>query len=234
MRIIKKYAEFINESRSKYDGIASKLTKDSFRTWIVGYKANGGSKPIIFRESIELKGLEFDLTATLYFDKVEGTKIKGFEILGSTGADSQEFDEFDDDQTPFINIDFAINSEWLPSYWQEIYMYLADCMRHEMEHITQGGKSIGNYKPGKPDEDDSFMRSLINSGMLTDVDYLLLPKEIDANIQGLRFEAKKRKEPMIDAVTRYLETKGLSDEESETVLTAWRSRAKKIGGIPKF
>ena len=234
MRHIKKYGEFLNESRSKYDGIASKLTKATFKKWISDYKSTNGNGVSSFSESVEINGLEFDLDATLYFDKVDGVSIKGFDVLGSTGADGRDEDDDGDDQTPFIIIDFAINTEWLPGYWQDIYMVLSDCMRHEMEHITQDGISIGNYKPGKPNEDDSFMRQLIQSGMLPESDYLLLPKEVDANLQGLRFEAKKRKEPMIDSVMRYLTTKGLSQEEMENVLSTWRNRANKIGGIPKF
>lgn len=238
MKHIKKYQEFLNEGRSKYDGIASKLTKETFRKWVSEYKSTGGKGNSSFFEQIELNGLEFDLTATLYFDKVESTRIKGFEILGSTGADGRDFyidDEGDEvDQTPFIIIDFAINTEWLPGHWQEIYMYLADCMRHEMEHITQDGVSIGNYKPGKPNEDDSFLRGLIKSGMMEEYEYLLLPKEVDANLQGLRFEAKKRKENIIDSINRYLDTKGLLPEQRDEVLETWRKRAKKIGGIPKF
>lgn len=236
MKNTKTFEEFLNEGRSKYDGLASKLTKETFKTWIAAWKS--GKKKASWMEQIELDGLEFDLTATLYFDKVEGTKIKGFEVLSSTGADGRDFyvdDEGDEvDQTPFIIIDFAINSEWLPGYWQDIYMNLADCMRHEMEHITQDGESIGNYRMGKPNEDDTVMRRLIQAGMLPEFHYLLLPKEVDANLQGLRFEAKKRREPMIDAINRYLDIKNLSEEEREEVLDQWRIRAKEIGGIPKF
>lgn len=66
----------------------------------------------------------------------------------------------------------------------------------------------------------------------------MLPKEVDANLQGLRFEAKKRKEPMADVVNRYLDVQqeqGVIDNETrDEVLELWRRRAKKIGGIPKF
>lgn len=231
-KTIKSYSEFINEGRSRYDGLASKLTKKVFKTWISDWKS--GKKSSTFIEQIELKGLEFDLTATLYFDKVEGTKIEGFEVLSSTGADGRDIDDDGDDQTPYIIIDFAINSEWLPGYLQDIYMNLADCMRHEMEHITQDGKSIGNYRPGKPDDDDSAVRNMIKMGFLPEFHYLLLPKEVDANLQGLRFESKKRKEPIIDSINRYLDIKDLSNEERELVIDQWRIRAKEIGGIPKF
>ena len=75
-------------------------------------------------------------------------------------------------------------------------------------------------------------------GILPKAQYLMLPKEVDANLQGLRYEAKKRKEAMIDAVNRYLDTQQedgtINDEEREIVLDLWRRRAKKIGGIPKF
>ena len=236
MKNIRTYSDFINEGRSRYDGIANKIVKKNFRKWITDWKSGKSSSS--YTEQIELDDLEFDLTGTLYFDKVEGTKIKGFEILGSTGADGRDFytDEEDDEvyQTPYIIIDFAIESDWLPGFWQEIYMYLADCTRHEMEHITQDGKDTGNYRPGKPDEDDSFMRQLIKTGMMPEYHYLLLPKEVDANLQGLRYEAKKRKVNMMVTVNNYLDTKGYSEEERTEILDTWRKRAKKIGGIPKF
>lgn len=137
--------------------------------------------------------------------------------------------------TPFINIDFAVNPDWLPGYFQEIYMHLSDVMRHEMEHITQDGEGVGNYRAGKPIEDDQFTRTMIDQGFLPKATYLMLPKEVDANIQGLRYEAKKRKEPMEIMVNKYLDTQDyLSAEEREQVLTLWRNRAKKIGGIPNF
>lgn len=232
MESLKAFNQFLNKSRSKYDGIASKLTKQIFNNWISDWKQSNSRS--MFTEQVKINGLKFDLDATLYFDKVNGISIKGFEILGSTGADGRDEDDDGEDQTPFIIIDFAINSEWLPEYWQDVYMYLADCMRHEMEHITQDGVSIGNYKIGKPNEDDSFMRELIKSGMLPDYQYLLLPKEIDANLQGLRFEAKKRKEPIINVINRYIDIKGLSPVQREEVLTTWRNRAREIGGIPIF
>ena len=216
----------VNESRSRWDGLASKLVKETFRQWITDWK-DGKSKSN-YSISVE-EGLEFDLESTIYFGKV-----KGFEVLGSTGADGRDEDDDGEDQVPYILIDFAVNKEWLPGYWQDIYMHLADVMRHEMEHITQDGKYVGNYKAGKPDEDDSFTREMIKSGMLPQTMYWLLPKEVDANLHGLRFEAKKRKESMKDSIDRYLSTQGLSQEEKEEILAVWRKRAKEIGGIQEF
>ena len=229
---LKTFESFIGEGRSAYDGLASKLTKGTMNTWVNGY--SGGNASINYVDQIEERGLEFDLNATIHIDK----KIKGFEVLNSTGADGRDDDDEGDFQTPFINIDFGINPEWIPGEWSTVYFHLADVMRHEMEHITQDGVDNGNYRAGKPIEDDSELRAYIKMGLLPKSQYLMLPKEVDANLQGLRYEAKKRKESMIDTVTKYLDTQeqsGVIDgKEREEVLTLWRRRAKKIGGIPKF
>lgn len=231
MKHLKSYSTFLNESRSKWDGLASSLTKAVFKAWIKGYQ--GGMTEINYMDQIEDK-LEFDLDATIYIDK----KFKGFEVLDGTGADGRDIDDDDDDQTPFINIYFGINPEWLPGEWSMVYFHLADVMRHEMEHITQDGAGVGNYRAGKPNEDDSELRGLIDMGILPKAHYMMLPKEVDANLHGLRFEAKKRKEPIIDAINRYLDTQeqsGVIDgTEREDILDLWRRRAQKIGGIPKF
>jgi len=231
MRHIETYSDFINESRSKYDGLASKLVSQNFKQWIQDWKR--GKSESTFMLSVDERGLFFDLESTIYFGKTSG-----FEILDSTGADGRDIDDDGDDQDPYILIDFAINPEWLPGEWQTVYMYLADAMRHEMEHITQDGKGVGNYRAGKPDEDDSEMRALIKMGFLPKYTYLMLPKEVDANLQGLRFEAKKRKEPITDAINRYLDVQqeqGVIDNETRAeVLDLWRRRAQKIGGIGKF
>lgn len=229
MRKITRFQDFVSEGRSAYDGIAGRLVKATFKAWIQEWKS--GVKEIEYTDQVEDSGLEFDLFANLRISK----KVKGFEILNSTGADARDIDDDDDDMTPFINIDFAVNPDWLPGYFQEIYMHLSDVMRHEMEHITQDGEGVGNYRAGKPIEDDQFTRTMIDQGFLPKATYLMLPKEVDANIQGLRYEAKKRKEPMEIMVNKYLDTQDyLSAEEREQVLTLWRNRAKKIGGIPNF
>jgi len=223
----------LNRCRGKYDGISSILTTCIFHKWLNDSKVhNIPSSSYI--ESIWIDGIEFDICATLYFDKVEDIDIKGFEVLSSTGADPDDVDADGSFNVPYVFIDFAVNSEWLPRYWQEIYMFLADCVRHEIEHITQGGEDTGNYRAGKPNDDDAHIRLLVREGFLPAFYYLLLPKEVDANLQGLRFESKKRKEPLINTIHRYFDIKNLADSEQERVLEAWRSRAKKIGGIPSF
>ena len=226
MRNLPTYEDFLNEGRSSYDGLSSSLVSQTFKKWIADWKIKKKSSTFIY--SIEDK-LEFDLEASLYFD----SSVKGFEVMNSTGADSRDIDDEGDDQTPYIIIDFVVNPEWLPGYWQEIYMHLVDVMRHEIEHITQGGSY--NYKAGKPEEDDTLVRQLITAGMLPKHMYLLLPKEIDANLHGLRAESKKRRESYETTIDKYLNTQEYLTPETRTeVLDKWRLRAKQIGGIPKF
>jgi hypothetical protein len=214
--------------RSRYDKLSSDIVASALSLWKKDF-INGKKTLSQYFDQIE-DFLEFDVYCDIAFTE----EIDGFQILDSTGSDGRDFDDDDDSMTPFIQINFAINPTWLPDYWDEIYYYLCDVVRHEMEHITQDGISIGNYKVGKPIEDDSALRLLINSGMLGRAEYLILPKEVDANIQGLRFESRKRKESMINTINRYLDTQGLSQDERENVLEVWRQRAKKIGGIPLF
>ena len=74
---------------------------------------------------------------------------------------------------------------------------------------------------------------MIKTGIIPKYYYLLLAKEVDANLQGLRFEAKKRKEKLIDACNRYLDQKVemgyITSEEKELVLLKWEARAKHLG-----
>jgi hypothetical protein len=214
------------------DRISLKISDQVFAQWNKDY--NSGKKCSTLFKQIKTKGLEFNIDATIYFGDVNGQPILGFTSFDTTGADSRDFDDDDNPQTPFIIIDFGIEAAWLPEYFNELYFYLVDVVRHEIEHITQGGESIGNYIPGKPSEDDSITRALILQGFLPQSTYLVLPKEIDANLEGLRLESQVRGEIMINTLNRYLDTQDLSQPERTQVVDLWRKRAKKIGAIPQF
>ena len=235
MKHIPTFESFVNEGRGSWDTLSNSIVKRVFKQWMSDWKSKKKESKYFDQIEDPSRGIEFDIYANIYFGKT-----KGFEVLNSTGADGRDEvynkkeDEWED-QTPFIIIDFAINPDWLPGEWSEVYMYLSDVMRHELEHITQDGINIGNYRKGKPDVDDTELRNFIELGLLPKYHYLLLPKEVDANLQGLRFEAKKRKVSMEETVNKYLDTQEyLTDETRAEVLDTWRRRAKKIGGIPKF
>ena len=235
MKHIPTFESFVNEGRGSWDTLSNSIVKQVFKQWMSDWKSKKKESKYFDQIEDPSRGIEFDIYANIYFGKT-----KGFEVLNTTGADGRDevYNEDEDeweDQTPFIIIDFVINPEWLPGEWSEVYMYLSDVMRHELEHITQDGINIGNYRMGKPNEDDTHLRNLIDLGFLPKYHYLLLPKEVDANLQGLRFEAKKRKVSMEETVNKYLDTQEyLTDDTRAEVLDTWRRRAKKMGGIPKF
>jgi hypothetical protein len=80
---------------------------------------------------------------------------------------------------------------------------------------------------------DSDLRKKLKSTGNT-VDYYLLPKEIDANLQGLYLKAKKTKQPFAKVVDSYLKYNlNLSLDDQEKVKNAWRSRIKALS-LPKI
>jgi len=213
--------------RSKYDGLASGIAGEILKKWI---SQQSRKYNYVYISKIG-KNIEFELHARLFIVTDENI---GFEVLDTTGADARDFDEDDRYQTPWIIIDFAVNKTLLPKYWSEIYFYLCDVVRHEIEHITQEEGVEINYKKGKPGYDDSFQRELIKTNLLPTWNYYLLPKEIDANLQGLRLEAKKRRKPYINIINKYLDSQELNVEHRDIIFKRWRERAREIGGIPSF
>jgi len=231
MIYLKVFEDYINERRNIYDELTSKLTRNIFKEWINAFK--NGETIITYDDSINDE-LEFDIIATLYINDEYNDLI----ILDTTGADTRDIDDYGDEQTPYIIIDFAINPNLLPLEWSNIYYNLIDTIRHEIEHLTQDGIEIGNYRPNKPFLDDYKIRSSIESGLIPKFKYFILPSEIDANLQSFRYIAKKKKEPMINIINNYLdkqEKNGIINKtERMEILEIWKARAKKIGGFPKL
>jgi hypothetical protein len=110
-------------------------------------------------------------------------------------------------------------------------MNLKDVVRHEIEHLTHGEGF--NLKSGKFIEDDQLIRNLIDAKLLPKAEYFKLEKEIDAQLQGMYFRAKKEKRPFIDVLTTYLDTQDITPEQKEEILDIWRTRAKALS-LPKF
>ena len=114
--------------------------------------------------------------------------------------------------------------------WSEISMNLKDVVRHEIEHITQADPEM---YPSKLMKDDQLIRDLIDAKMLPKDLYFKLEKEVDANLQGLYFRAKKEKKPFSDVINSYLDTQNITSEEREKILNIWRSRIPALN-LPKF
>ena len=209
-----------------YDSIVSKLAKDVTDNWVMQFKEDPKRLFALLDTNYELedaKGrpLEFDLLAKLDFKK---TKDRTYKVDG--GAN-----EGDDESEGFIALNFSVDPRELPRMWSTIAMDIRDVLRHEIEHLTQGG---WNERSGKYMEDDSQIRDLINKyKLLAPKNYFLLDKEVDAMLQGMYFKAKKSRRPFADVIEGYLDMVGLEPEEKEEIKTRWRGRLKALS-LPVF
>jgi len=209
-----------------YDSIVSKLSKDVINAW----KSQHDAKPTypfavldINYEMEDAKGrpMEFDLLAKIDFKK---TKDRQYKVDG--GAN-----EGDDESEGFVALNFSVDPRELPQMWSTIAMDIRDVLRHELEHLTQGG---WNVRDNKEMEDDQMIRDLIQKyKVMAPKNYFLLDKEVDAMLQGMYFKAKKSRTPFGDVIDDYLDKVGLEPEEKEEIKTRWRGRVKALS-LPLF
>lgn len=204
-------------AEGRYDTISNQVSSDVFRAWRTAFGKDKRRKRLKFEEYYSNKDLEFDVESILVLTPGTGK----MEVLDSTGAG------FDSDGD-FIIIHIAIDPEILPSFWQEISMTLKDILRHEIEHLThnRGGVSTN---PAKVMQGDQVRRDKIKAGEIPINQYFKLKKEIDANLQGLLYRAKKEKRPFADVVNSYLDAQDITPKEKQEILTLWRKRLPALG-----
>jgi hypothetical protein len=210
---VEKGEQVIAEGR--YDKISNQASSDLFRGWKESFDA--GEKSIGFEESYSNGDVEFDVEGTLVMTPGTGK----MEVLESTGAG------FDDDGD-FIIVNIAIDPELLPEFWEEISMTLKDLFRHEIEHLTHNRGGVSS-NPAKTMRGDLAKRDKIRAGEKPIGDYFKLKKEIDANLQGMYFRAKKEKLPFKIVVDRYLNAQDITPEQKEEILSLWRNRMPALG-----
>jgi cytidyltransferase-like protein len=211
--VLKRKDESLNEGR--YDTVSNKSSSMIFNKWKQDFLA--GKKQSVLKTFVESEDVEFGLVATLKF------KNEGEDLQVDGGLEETE-------DGNVIYVDFKVDRNILPEMWSEISMNLKDVMRHEIEHITQNDEL--NY-PSKFMEDDLIARIAINQDLLPRGEYFKLEKEIDANLQGMYFRAKKERRPFTDIINDYLDAQSLTPEQREEVLNLWRPRAIKLS-LPKF
>ena len=202
-------------AEGRYDKISNQASSDLFRGWKQAY--DEGEKSIGFEESYSNNDVEFDVEGTLVLTPGTGK----MEVLDSTGAG------FDSDGD-FIIVNIAIDPQLLPEFWEEISMTLKDLFRHEIEHLTHNRGGISS-NPAKTMQGDLAKRDKIKAGEKPIGDYFKLKKEIDANLQGLYFRAKKERKPFADVVNNYLDAQDITPKERQEILTLWRKRLPALG-----
>ena len=174
--------------------------------------------------------------------------VKGLDrIMRDGGAYKGGFGEDDEWEEPKIELEFALDPYNFPRDFQEVSGQISDVLRHEIEHLTQsGGNEKGkDFKGGAFDgkfgtEEELIFRDMIEKGIIKNgVQYLTLPSEVDANIQGLYLTAKKQKRPFVDVVDQYLyayteqfDEDGnpyLTKKDVEDVKRVWSLRLPSLG-----
>jgi hypothetical protein len=198
----------------RYDKITNQISSTIFKQW--REDINNGAKASRLEQSFPFGDEEISIDANI-------SVIPG---LGKLNVDGGANDEED-----YIEVRFEIDPEKLPEFWEEISMNLKDVIRHEIEHLTHGEGFTSN--PDKMMDDDMFIRQMIDMEMLPRADYFKLEKEIDANLQGMYFRAKKEKRPFGDFINTYLDDKDITPEQKEEILDLWRRRLPALN-LPKF
>ena len=202
-------------AEGRYDTLTNRVSSAIFNHW--KKEITQGKKITSFNDFIESDDLSFDVQATLALKP----GIKKLKIDG--GADYSPEGEYDD----AIIVTFQIDPAILPQFWEEISMNLKDVVRHEIEHLTHSDSD--NLKSSKYMEDDQYIRDLIKLKLLKNKEYFLLPKEVDANLQGMLLRAKKERRPFADVVNTYLDAQKITSKEKEEILTLWRKRMPALG-----
>ena len=198
-----------------YDPTAGETIPDINATSPAGQEE---PQPAVYFEEVENQSIPLDFYLQL---KVQW--IKDFNDFRK-GGDAFNDTKLDSDQVPLVEIRLEMDASEYPDILSTVAMQIRDTLRHEIEHLTQSG---WNVKPGKYIKSDQSMRRKIESGDLPPYRYFILPKEVDANIQGLYYQAKKQKTPLRNVMNDYLDLfvpDVITVKEKEMVLNVWRSR----------
>jgi hypothetical protein len=169
-------------------------------------------------------GKPITVEVNLKFAQSNEVKPGEYYIDGEASSDDGELD-----------IIIAFNPGDGASLLQKIQPTLTDLIRHEIEHLTQSGAQL---QPTKWMRGDLAMRKRIRQNPETFYKYFMLPKEVDANIQGLYMKANYDKTDFQSTVDQYLDslvdTEVISVEKRKEVYDKFKARIPQIGGIPNL
>jgi hypothetical protein len=236
--MIKRFSQFIFES--KYDSLASVFAKDLFGV----IKKTAGSKlgkeiskefeydnPLEFTLSIKLARVkEFEPAKSKYFSRLPWEVIN-FENKGFAIDTNSFIPKENEPESPEIEIILYISPEAEPQCYPELNYKLIDNIRHELEHLLQKGI---NKKTGHIVNTPKAVRTRAQNNY----NYFLLSDEIPAMVAGMYASAKKKRIPLDQEFTEYLqpfiETNVISQSEADKVMKTWIDFAKKVYPVAKF
>jgi hypothetical protein len=198
----------------RYDKISNSISSAIFKYW--KQDIDNGAEASRLEQTFPFRDEKITIDANI-------SVIPG---LGKLSVDGGA-----DDSEDYIQVRFEIDPKKLPKFWEEISMNLKDVIRHEIEHLTHGEGFTSN--PAKTMDDDMFIRQMIDMEMLPKADYFKLEKEIDANLQGMYFRAKKEKRSFKKVINTYLNAQDITPEQKKEILNLWRRRLPSLN-LPKL
>ena len=217
--------ELASLEEGRYDTLSNQISRDIFNFWKEDF--NEGEVDSTYEDDYNFPPRGIQVYAQIIYKPGFGKlKIDG-------GSDYAYTDKETGKKYPgFVKVTFIVDPKMLPEFWEEISMNLKDVVRHEIEHITQSGDS----KTKKEDFDEDFdmtIRALVKADIIPQAEYFKLPKEVDANLQGMYFRAKKERRPFIDVINTYLDAQDITPKDKQIILNLWRSRRKALS-LPEF
>ena len=165
-------------------------------------------------ESKSEKGTPTKVGVSLKFALTDEVEPGKFHVDGEASSDEAELD-----------IILAFNPADSTNMLQQIQPVLTDLIRHETEHLTQSGDQV---KPTKWMRGDQARRREIRKNPEIWHKYYMLPKEVDANIQGLYAKSKYEKKDFQSVVDAYLDdlvnTEIITVANKQKIYDLWKAR----------
>jgi len=253
MSFTKSFADFISESEDflfegKYDRLVGQISADAMRLIKDSNTPSGEYDGIKIRYSSneDVPGFN-DLIDDMQFLDVgdyPNFKDSNFDVYvklviirdeAPTYAGPFVLDGNADEDPAILYIELTINPAFEPQCYGELAPEMRNLIRHEIEHLTQRG---WNTIPSKAMKRNYAYRVKIQSDPESYYKYYKLKDEVDANLHGIYAEAKTRKRPFKEMVTKFLDdriAKGIvPPNKKQEIYTLYKNRARKIGGLPEL
>lgn len=243
MNLVSDFEGFLLEGR--YDKLTGEICSEIMKKI---KETNTGSEKIgkikvIYKETDAVPSFEELLDKEKYFsletftDNISGIDVSVNLILIRDLSPEYEgdflLDARTDDHYSIIHVFISLDPKTEPKCYLEISLSLRNLIRHEVEHLTQGG---WNEKEGKRINRNDTTRRKIAKNPDIRYRYYKLKDEVPANLHGFYSEAKSRKIPFRDLVNSYLDNqvkKGIiPPNRRNEIYNLWKKEAKKIGGLP--
>lgn len=207
----------------KYDKLTGILTKKIFNFLKVGYSLYSlGLLDQLGKIDDEGFFGAFVSDDKTILDVDTFLRFKFSKDVSSTGFAIEAFAYNKKGEDAAIEVVITLDPNRIPRIYSYLNGFIQDAVRHEIEHLTQGGE---NKKPFRPMPTRSKIRNRISVEKGNAYKYYILRDEIPAMCHGMYRKAKVEKITLDAAFDIYLnyivEEDIISNQEKELVLKKW-------------